>query len=81
LKKVSEPIVDLKTQIDNNEECEIEVIPVVEKNNNEDDLNSTLLNQRLRDLEIELNDRTDKIEKLESHADGLDYAVAAASGV
>ena len=81
MKKVSEPIVDLKTQIDNNEECEIEVIPVVEKNNNEDDLNSTLLNQRLRDLEIELNDRTDKIEKLESHADGLDYAVAAASGV
>lgn len=77
----SEAIVDIKTQIDEKDECEIEVIPVFDVANEEDNSNTSTIDQRLNELEIALNKSNEKIEKLESHADGIDYAVAAACGL
>lgn len=77
----SKAIVDIKTQIDEKDEYEIEVIPVFDDAIEEDNSNAYAIDQRLNDLEIELNKRNERIEKLESHADGIDYAVAAACGL
>ncbi|NCA95431.1 MAG: hypothetical protein EOM74_00455 [Methanomicrobia archaeon] len=75
------PIVDIKTDIDKNNKCEIEIIPFFEFSNGDSCSSIAKLDQRLSDLRIQLNGKDGKINELESKADGLDYAVAAACGI
>lgn len=79
MKDLEKPIVDIKTKLSEEDEFELEVIPLY--NISSDEFENNGIDERLNELESSIYKRNEEIEKLESHADKLDCVVAASCGI
>lgn len=81
MQDLEKPIVELRTEIGETEKCEIEIIPVFNDDENSESNEIALLDKRIEQIKAEIQKTDGKIDKLECHADYLDYIVAACAGI